>query len=164
MLREISANTGEVIENMGDIIWSMKPLQNEENPFDTRIRNYGSSLLTIKNITCTYDIDPAVERNLKNMYIRKNILLISKEAINNVAKYSDATFVSVTLALQEKTIVLKITDNGKGFDNNNPTNGNGLQNMTSRARSLGGALIIDSQPGTGCSIIVNLPITNFSDR
>ena len=53
---------------------------------------------------------------------------------------------------------LAIADNGKGFKLDQNTEGFGLQGMQERAIALGGCCFIDSQPGTGCRIAVQLPL------
>ena len=49
-------------------------------------------------ISCTYDIDPGAERELVKVEVRKNILLIVNEAMNSIAKHSNASEASVRLS------------------------------------------------------------------
>jgi ligand-binding sensor domain-containing protein len=164
MLRQINHNTRKVMEDMSDIVWAMNTNQSEETSFSSRIKNYGYDLLSQKNIECNYQIDEQAEKKLQKPEARKNILLIVKEAMNNIAKYSGASHAAVHIATDEKNILIKITDNGKGFENNNIPKGNGLNNMKQRSAILEGTFIYSSSPGKGTTIQCSIPITNISDR
>lgn len=164
ILKQISVNTQNAMENMGDIVWSMKKFNDDDKVLESRIKNYGSSLLTIKNIQCHYDINPEVDSRLKDMEQRKNLLLIIKEAINNIAKYSEADQVSINLVASGKMAELYIRDNGKGFEAGNTHKGNGLGNMARRAKMIGGQLVVESEPGIGTKVTCTFPLARFSDR
>src|SRR4030095_16403854 len=94
------------------------------------------------NILCDYLIDKEADKRLVNMEARKNILLIAKEAMNNVAKYSCATEARIRLEFIGEELQLEISDNGKGFDDEQRHVGNGLQNMKQRGEILGGKLFV----------------------
>ena len=86
-------------------------------------------------------------------------LIIFKEAINNIAKYSEATQVFVYLNCTSETLHMKVQDNGKGFDTAAITSGNGLKNMAARARAIKGTWNQLTEPGKGTIITVEIPIT-----
>ena len=79
-----------------------------------------------------------------NQADRKNILLIVKEAINNAAKYSEATKVLFVLRVKEEGLFFSLADNGSGFDGNTILNGNGMRTMKKRSEELGGTFRIES--------------------
>jgi signal transduction histidine kinase len=80
---------------------------------------------------------------------------IAQEALNNVAKHSEATQAKVTLTCQAEKIELIISDNGKGFDVSTVKPDNfGLGIMTERARGIGASVDIDSRPGQGTRVIM----------
>ncbi|NJR65627.1 MAG: sensor histidine kinase [Leptolyngbyaceae cyanobacterium CRU_2_3] len=83
---------------------------------------------------------------------------IVQEALNNTRKYANATTVKIDLQTIASHLHLTIQDNGNGFQISENQTGFGLQGMRERAIALGGNLQIDSQPGQGCCITVNLPI------
>ncbi|WP_343585070.1 sensor histidine kinase [Herbaspirillum sp.] len=84
---------------------------------------------------------------------------IVREALNNVAKYAQADNVLLTVARAGDTLSLRIEDDGCGFA---PApalhNGHGLGNMRRRAQALGGTLQLDSAPGKGTVIRVEIPV------
>ena len=84
--------------------------------------------------------------------------------MNNIAKYSEAGSAKVSLWKEDKSVLLTISDNGKGFSNPDVLNGNGLGNMRQRAKDLGGTCNILSEPGKGVCITCTFPIKIFSDK
>jgi len=86
---------------------------------------------------------------------------IIQEQVNNVLKHSGARnlIIELTLAENERSIELSITDDGKGF---NPEKvrkkGLGLSNIMSRADLFGGKVNIQSAPGRGCKLNVQIPL------
>ena len=86
---------------------------------------------------------------------------IAQEALNNALKHSGETHVSVEIQSSASTILLKVTDNGKGFDHvaAQSSGGMGLFNMRQRAEELHGKLIIASSPEAGTSVTAVLPLS-----
>ena len=157
MIGEMTGQTKELMGRMSDVIWSMKPAQDDKNSLTSRVKNYSSELLTPKGIVCEFDIDEPAASRITNPVIRKNILLIVKEAMNNIAKYSRADKATVSLSRKDANIVLRITDNGTGFSTAEHSAGNGIGNMRQRSRESGGDCTIVSAPGMGVSITCTFP-------
>jgi signal transduction histidine kinase len=157
MIKRISEQSKLLMEDMSDMVWSMKGQGQEIMKLDARIKNYGVELLNARNISCKYQIDESAFDGLSQFDARKNVLLMIKEAINNIAKYSMATEAVVEVFRKNNKLHIHIADNGMGFDLNNTTNGNGLKNMSSRVKELGGQLKIETQPGAGTSLTAILP-------
>jgi ligand-binding sensor domain-containing protein len=159
-LQQINVNARQVMENMNDIVWAMHTGTKGEITFENKLKNYGYELLTPLNITCAYHIDTDAEKLLTNIEARKNILLITKEAINNIAKHSGATQASINLKVTGKDLQLEIHDNGKGLETKR--NGNGFQNMKNRTEALGGHFNFSGN-GNGTHIQCMIPITSIRD-
>ncbi len=81
-----------------------------------------------------------------------------QEALTNIAKYANATIVTIDLAQQAAQVTLKIADNGVGFVLEQTQMGFGLQGMRERIASLDGQLEIITRPNQGCRIIATFPI------
>ena len=162
MLEKISVQSKTLMENMGDIVWSMKTNDNHTASLEAKIKNYSVELLEDMNIDFSFHIAPVAEMILQNATARKNILLIIKEALNNMAKYSKASQANLFIDVTGKQLELRITDNGVGFDTAQKTGtGNGLQNMKNRAAELEGNLIIESAEGGGTSLTASLPVRSL---
>jgi signal transduction histidine kinase len=74
------------------------------------------------------------------------------EALNNAAKYAEASHVAVTLARAHGQVTSAVTDDGRGFDPTVTGYGTGLQGMADRLDAVGGRLEVESSPGAGASI------------
>jgi len=91
------------------------------------------------------------------------IYRILQEAMNNLAKHSEADRVHISLVKFGNQLKLCVADNGCGFDiaqinsNRDPLSGHGLSNMRDRAEICGGKLEITSKPGAGTTIDLMLP-------
>jgi len=163
MVQKISTQSKILLDNMGDIVWSMKSAGDDSTTIETKIKNYGAELLSDKSINFTYHISPAAEAALQEgMQARKNILLLIKEAMNNIAKYSDANEAWLKIDTKEKKLVLEIADNGIGFDAGIPNPGNGLKNMQFRVKELKGVIFLETAPGKGVIITASVPLAFIS--
>lgn len=92
--------------------------------------------------------------------VEENLLRIAQEAMTNVIKHSQATLVEVELDYGPKNIVLRVKDNGRGFDPGStagPREGHfGLLGISERAKRLGADLTMDSKPGAGTLVVVQV--------
>jgi signal transduction histidine kinase len=79
------------------------------------------------------------------------------EAMQNIAKYSDAVSALINLAPVDGDLCFEVTDDGKGFDLAATGYGTGLQGMIDRLDALGGVLEVRSQPGRGTSVAGRIP-------
>jgi signal transduction histidine kinase len=82
---------------------------------------------------------------------------ITQELINNVLKHSDAKNVSLQMGYRDEKIIIMVEDDGKGFDMNQHKDGYGLKNLEGRTKLLNGNMKIDSQPGKGTSVLIEVP-------
>jgi signal transduction histidine kinase len=80
------------------------------------------------------------------------------EALQNIAKYADASRAEVCISCSGESLHFTITDDGTGFDTAAAQDGTGLQGMTDRLAALGGTLHIRSQPGHGTTVSGWLPL------
>ena len=93
--------------------------------------------------------------------IELNLYRITQEAINNVLKHAAANHIFVQLLLHKKEIIYTFEDDGKGFDVRNPaksSKGMGLMNISNRVMALSGISEIDSTPGKGTAITIQIPL------
>jgi len=79
------------------------------------------------------------------------------EALQNTAKYAQASAAQVTLCGDGQDLVFTVTDDGKGFDPATIPNGTGLQGMADRLGALGGTIGITSTPGHGTRLTGRIP-------
>nr|WP_255444036.1 sensor histidine kinase [Robiginitalea sp. SC105] len=95
-----------------------------------------------------------------------NVMLfrIVQEALNNIVKYARAKEVSVQLTYSEDWFDLTIEDDGVGFDTDALENerGMGLKSMAFRAEFIGGTLDLNSRPGVGTLVTINIPLDEIN--
>ncbi len=162
-LHVIYENTRQVMENMSDIVWAINSADQGGLSIEKKIKNYGFELLTPLGIVTTYTIDPEVEQKLLHMEARRNVLLITKEAMNNIARYSQASSASIEMRVVDYNLQLRIQDNGIGFDHTDQSSGNGLSNMQKRSASLGGKCDIQTGSQQGTTITCHIPVASIRD-
>jgi signal transduction histidine kinase len=80
-----------------------------------------------------------------------------QEALTNVAKHAQARAVSIVLRRRDTSVVALVEDDGRGFDLTGPTEGFGLQDLRERLALVGGRLTIESGPGAGTTLVVEVP-------
>lgn len=164
LLKQISTSAAKISENIGDIIWSLKSSQEYGLSMETRIKNYVSEMLGHTDIKYEVQFDSQLDSAITCVICRKNVLLIIKEAINNAAKYSEATFISIKLIKMGGNASISIKDNGVGMHvEERLTKGNGLGNMKKRAEELGGTLHIISSINGGTEVRALIPVIKIRD-
>jgi signal transduction histidine kinase len=90
--------------------------------------------------------------------IEAAVYFCTLEALQNVAKYAEATRVDLTLRRIGDTLEFELRDDGRGFDPATTPRGSGLQNMTDRLDALGGSLEVASKPGAGTTVTGRVPV------
>lgn len=157
LLAKIEEQARSLADKIGDIVWSMKPGKDEFMSLSRRIKNFASEILGCTQIAYSVYIPPLVDDLAKDIALRKNLVLITKEAINNTAKYSHAQQVSISIEEKGGSIHLQVSDDGVGFNLGQVT-GNGIDNMRKRAAELGGVLTVHSVPGEGTKVSAQIPL------
>lgn len=116
------------------------------------------SLQVVKDIQFSIDYKIKKERELDEK-LSLAIFRIIQEQINNIIKHANAGNILISLKKQGNKIKLIIKDDGRGFNPSNDRHGVGLKNIMSRASLFGGDVQINSAPGEGCELVVDLSIT-----
>ena len=165
LLEQVSSNTDNMMEALSDIVWAINTRNDRFDNIVNRMRAFAIELLEPSGITAHFDVKENVHDVNLNMEQRKNVYLIFKEAINNIAKYAGCKNVWVTINKEgSKTFVMNIKDDGKGFEMALPgteeknLSGNGIRNMKKRANELGGEMTIDAARGQGASLQLKFTI------
>ena len=89
--------------------------------------------------------------------LQQQILFICSEALTNVAKHANAASAKIELFWQQNQLSIAITDDGSGFDLSDMPASYGLRVMKERAAQINSVLLIESQPGQGTSIRIQIP-------
>src|SRR5205807_5751247 len=91
---------------------------------------------------------------------RREVFLIFKESINNMARHSGCTEVDIDFEVSGDWLNLRLSDNGAGFDPGQSAAGAGLASMAERPRRMGGQFEVESEPGQGTTLTLNIPLAH----
>jgi len=147
-LEEISLQSRAAVDSLSDIVWALDSTNNSIQDLYDRMESIMFKLLTPLKIN--YSFNPLKGKkyiSLKHKN-RHHLFLIFKEAINNIAKHSNATHVNVKMVKEKNKINLTIKDNGtkiSTFKDN--LNGHGIENMKLRAKKINGKILINTEDG-----------------
>jgi ligand-binding sensor domain-containing protein/signal transduction histidine kinase len=155
-LVSIAAVARESIAAMSDIVWAIDPRRESLLDLTRRMRQHASELFTHRGITLRFDAAAGADTQRLGIDIRRDLLLIFKEATNNAARHSDCTEVDITVRWDRGGLVLSVVDNGVGFDPAAELEGQGLTSMRRRAARMGAALRIERAAPSGTAVIVSL--------
>jgi PAS domain S-box-containing protein len=104
-----------------------------------------------------------LDEELYDPGLKLTVLRIIQEQTTNILKYADASYVHVEISRSKDHLILKISDNGKGFDPSKTRKGIGITNIINRADIYHGKVEIDSKPGNGCTLKVDFTLDPKSD-
>jgi ligand-binding sensor domain-containing protein/two-component sensor histidine kinase len=145
------------VEAMGDIVWAVNPKRDNVIDLTHRMRRFANDSLTARNIEFQLDAPPTNQNVKLNAEVRREVFLVFKEAINNIARHSGCKAAKASLKIERGAIILELHDDGHGFDEANIDRGHGLESMRRRAEKLGGKLNWNSQKSVGTTITFLAP-------
>ncbi len=157
LLEKVEVNAAETMDKMSDIVWMLKPKQENASSLRQRIEQFAYMACMARNIELLMAIDIPDDMNLTPEQ-RKSVYLVFKEAVNNAVKYSGSAVLHIAAKKEAGHFSLEVKDNGRGFDAAAMTPGNGLDNMRKRAEDIGGTLIISAAPGGGVVVKLQAPL------
>ncbi|MDQ6787423.1 MAG: histidine kinase [Acidobacteriota bacterium] len=167
LLTSIADIARESVASMNDIVWAISPEHDSLLDLTRRMRQHAEEIFALRDIDLDFRA-PASDDGLRlSVGVRRDVLLIFKEAVNNAARHSNCTKVEIDFYVEHSVLNLKIADNGKGFDSETlESDGHGLRSMTRRGDALGGKLKIDSLEGRGTTVKfeLSLPKISFEPR
>lgn len=141
LLQKMESTISETSTLINDTIWALNPDYDSLQMVFIKIDNFAKGFLSSKSIMFDFKTDPELKLPLLTIEERRQIYLTMKEAINNAAKHSQAQHVTIEICQTDKHIMVKISDDGVGFNMDEPKSGNGLLNF--KNRQINGALDIN---------------------
>ncbi|MEO0571468.1 MAG: sensor histidine kinase [Bacteroidota bacterium] len=98
-----------------------------------------------------------LKQKVKN-FIELQLFRIIQELITNTLKHAKANTVSIQFSEENNTLNVVYEDDGIGYDSKTTKAGVGLKNINNRLQKTGGSMVVDSNPGNGTTVILNVPI------
>jgi signal transduction histidine kinase len=134
ILDKVRAISEETNLNLRDTVWTINPENDSFEKMMDRMSGFAFQILPAQDIELTFDNSVDTTKPFKiSMEQRRNVYLMFKEAVNNIARHSEATKALIKLSREKEGILLHIEDNGKGFSISDNYDGNGLKNFRRRA-------------------------------
>ena len=158
-LKNLQQHSQEIINSLRDTIWVLNKDNITITSISDRIKNYINKLRpTYPGIQ--FHISEEIQKDVRiSSQYALNIFRIMQEAIHNALKHSGAANISMHI-ISNETILLKVSDDGKGLEKTNTTGGNGLLNMEARAAEIGMRLLITSTANKGTILSLETGTTN----
>lgn len=154
-LSKITQYSRQVSASLNEIVWAVNPQSDTIEGLGTYMKTYAQKYLDDIGISYQLHFPEKYESIPLDPEKRRNIFLILKESLNNAAKYSNASEITIHLNIAENVLELIVSDNGIGMDTRIASSGNGLNNMGQRMKQIGFNYVIESEPGKGCKIKVD---------
>lgn len=159
-LDEIANLARGMRESMSEIVWAVDPRKDHLVDLVQRMRQVAFNLFASDAVNMS--VEAPDERQIERIVVgpdrRRHLLLMFKEALNNVVRHADAHQVVVQIAVEGSSLRVSIVDDGRGFDPSRDHEGHGLRSMRRRASEMRANLKVYSSPGSGTSIEVNVPL------
>lgn len=157
-LDRISRAAREVTSRMSDLVWATNPRNDTLDNLAAYLREHAASQIEATPLRVQLRFPTDYPERRVSATFRRNLLLVLKEALNNVLKHAQASAVAVDLEITELDLRLRVQDDGRGFSpGTSPGVGNGLGNMRKRIEDLGGRLTLTSAPSAGTAIEARVP-------
>jgi len=159
---QLRALASQTLDEVHRLATELRPSLLDDLGLKAAIQRYTKEYAAKMNIDVDSYISGLDERRLPSE-IEVSVYRIIQEALTNIAKYAKASQVSVVLRQRDSSLVAIIEDNGKGFDIDRVMSSKGkkrlgLFGMYERASLIGGNLTIESQPGNGTSVFLEVPL------
>lgn len=145
--------------SMREIIWNINPQNDQSKSAWPHLIRYASEIVESSGLTLKIDLPETLPNTALSINERRNLILIFKEALQNILKHAHAREVLLELKKDKRWLKISIKDDGDGFETNKHLMRSGLRNMEERAEEFGWKLTIDSVPGMGTTVALSIKIT-----
>ena len=156
-ISEIRRVAMQTVESLRDIVWFLDPASDNMNELLLRMKETARTMLP--GIPFEFHSAPERAAAKPSLELRRNLFPMFKEILHNVARHARATRVHIEVQIGPSLFLLRVVDDGIGFDEARVRAGNGLKNLRRRTAEMSGAIEIQSRPGQGTTVTLRVPIT-----
>jgi signal transduction histidine kinase len=157
-MKEVLVLLDEAMQEMKNIAYNIMPATLSKLGLVVALQNLFNRITDRSVIDINYTTYGFTGR--LNETTELSIYQVVLEAVNNIVKHARARNATIQLIRYAHHINITIEDDGQGFEPGcETTSGNGLNNMQSRVKNLNGTIDVDSQPGNGTTIVIEIPYT-----
>jgi signal transduction histidine kinase len=158
----------DLVRSVDAIVWAVNPANDTLDRFVPYLTHSVEQFLDAAGVRSRIDAPDDVPPVPLAGAVRHSLFLVAREAVNNAVKHAGPAAVSLTVAIAGGRLALTIEDDGRGFEADrlmagaNPAQRSGLHNMRRRVEELGGRFTIESRPGGGTTVAVDVPLPDMS--
>ena len=159
-LSSIAGLSRELVDSMSDIVWAINPTKDHLAISRSACATSSATFARRGRIEFQFRTPPADSDIAVGANVRREVFLLFKEAVNNMVRHSGCSTADLEFSVTAQGLVLRISDNGCGFDAEAESAGHGLRSMRERTAALGGRLTAESRPGAGTTLTFAIPLTD----
>ena len=154
---KIKSYTEDTLANLQDTVWAINPLNDSVEQLLDKMKDFALLMFQAKGVDLRLSdrFDPKYVLSL-DMQQRHSMFMMFKEVINNIVKHAEADEVLIDIHNSRNTLVIRIEDDGIGFDASQGYAGNGLKNFQARAKENFIDLDVTSEKGKGTTICMEV--------
>ena len=161
-LQLISTFTKATIVELRDTIWAMNSKDVSIEDLRLRIFNFiEKAKLAVDGINFRFVIDAQLSKVVFSSVDGMNLYRVVQEAVHNSIKYAQASEIEVSITQEDDCMLLKISDDGVGFEQKTAVLGNGIFNMKKRIKEVNGTFDLVSESKKGTTITIKLITKRF---
>jgi signal transduction histidine kinase len=156
-IEKMSGMARQAVKSLDEIVWAVNPRNDTLAHLIDYAGQFATDYLRDAGIRCLLDFPEQSPEREVPANVRHNLFLVVKEALQNIVKHARATEVWLRITTSAQTLKVVVEDNGCGFDQP-PENAlaDGLRNIRQRLDEIGGRCQIQSRPGAGTIITIEL--------
>jgi two-component system, NarL family, sensor histidine kinase UhpB len=154
-LEEAKSTVRRALDEVRRISSELRPEMLEHLGLVSALTELTSTFGRVSNVQIERRFDPALPKLTAETELA--VYRIAQESLTNIARHAQATRVTITLERGTDSIVLRVADDGRGFDGK-PEEHGGLRSMRERALLIEGALAFKPAPGGGVEVRLEVPV------
>lgn len=156
-LQEIGGFSRNAMSQLRETIWAIRSETISVDSLSLRLMDYAGRLCKPAGIHSSVDVKGDAHRTLSPMQTI-HVYRLCQEAIHNAVKYAECRRLDIVMDVHGGWLVVRIVDDGKGFDMGSAVMGNGLGNMQARAEEMGGTVLVSSVVGRGTLVEIRVRV------
>lgn len=148
----------QVVRTLDEIVWATNPTKDSLRSLVEYLAFFAREFLEAVHVP----LRTHVARDVPDLEIgprrRHHLFLATREALNNAVKHAEPTRIDLRIAIENRQLVIRVRDHGRGFVLDYGSSGNGLTNLKKRMTDCGGDCLVDSIQGEGTTVTLTLPL------
>jgi signal transduction histidine kinase len=162
-MKKIEALAQQTAFELTRIINDLRPALLDSAGFVPAIRRFAQEHLQLQGVDVSVEVSGVFPRLAPE--VEASLFRFIQGAVSNIARHAEARTVSIAMDCREDSLMLRLRDDGRGFDISQITDidektgrGRGLFAMKERIRLLGGSCKVESVPGEGTTVMAEIPL------